>query len=66
LEKELQGAEQSSSASRYNSQAAFLATPFIIKHKDKDIKLHAALCLVDILRIYAPEAPYDKDQMWVC
>lgn len=43
--------------------AASIATPFIFFHKDKDVKSYASCCFADILRIYAPEPPYNEDQL---
>jgi sister-chromatid-cohesion protein PDS5 len=65
LAEELTNAEQTSASRKYDAKAAFLASPFVLKHKDKGVRLYAASCLVDILRVYAPDAPFDKDQMWV-
>jgi len=39
--------------------------PNILKHKDKDVRLLASCCLADLIRIYAPEAPFDDDQLQV-
>ena len=36
-----------------------------MKHTDKDIRLYAAYCIAQILRIFAPEPPYDTNQLWV-
>ncbi|EDO49632.1 predicted protein [Nematostella vectensis] len=63
LAEELSEAEQSS-AKQYGDTAEFLARHYVLKHKDKGVRLYAACCLVDILRIYAPEAPFNQDQMW--
>lgn len=35
----------------------------LIGHADKDIRLLSACCAVDILRIYAPEAPYNDEEL---
>jgi len=32
-----------------------------LKAKDKSVKLYTACCLVDLLRIFAPESPYTSD-----
>ena len=45
--------------------AQSLVSPFILKHRDKDVKAYAACCLADILRIFAPEAPYGEEQLKV-
>ena len=43
--------------------AAALASPAYVGHRDKDVRLLCACCLVDIIRIYAPDAPYESDQL---
>lgn len=40
-----------------------LISPKILEHPDKEIRVLAANCVVDVLRIYAPEAPYKDDDM---
>ncbi|KAK4699468.1 sister chromatid cohesion protein PDS5, partial [Phenoliferia sp. Uapishka_3] len=35
-----------------------LIAPFLLLHKEKGVKAYLACCLVDVLRLYAPEAPY--------
>ena len=37
--------------------------PSILKHKDKSIRILASCCVANILRIYAPEAPYNTQQL---
>ena len=43
--------------------AKILASDRILAHEDKDIRLLAACCLVDVLRIFAPEAPFEDEEM---
>jgi hypothetical protein len=38
----------------------------LIKHSDVDVKVALASCLSEIIRITAPDAPYDDPQMKVC
>ncbi|KAI5081142.1 hypothetical protein GOP47_0004325 [Adiantum capillus-veneris] len=40
-----------------------LALPMIIKHKDKDVRLLATSCIMEVLRIVAPEAPYSDREL---
>lgn len=40
-----------------------LIQPQIILHKDKGVKAYAACCLADLLRLYAPDAPYTADEL---
>ena len=65
LAHELSDADQEGGAAKYGSVAASLVSPFILKHRDKDVRAHAACCLADILRIFAPDAPYDEEQLKV-
>ena len=45
------------------STAAQLISDKLLNNADKEIRLLTACCLVDILRIYAPEAPYSDEEM---
>ena len=40
-----------------------LMTPTILLHKDRGVKAYAACCLADLLRLYAPDAPYTRDEL---
>jgi sister-chromatid-cohesion protein PDS5 len=40
-----------------------LIGPSIIRHRDKEVRLLVATSLVDILRLYAPEPPYDNESL---
>ncbi|KAL7420002.1 Sister chromatid cohesion protein pds5 [Cryptotrichosporon argae] len=35
----------------------------VLHHKDKGVKAYAAVCIADVLRLYAPEAPYTADEI---
>lgn len=35
----------------------------ILHHKDRGVKAYAACCLADLLRLYAPDAPYTGDEL---
>ena len=37
--------------------------PKILNHSDKEVRLITCCCIVDILRIFAPEAPYSDNDM---
>lgn len=43
-----------------------LASPNLLSHKDNGVKAWTASCLVDILRLCAPDAPYTGQQLKVC
>lgn len=38
-----------------------LVEPKLLSHTDKDVRVLCTCCIVDILRIFAPEAPYNND-----
>lgn len=58
--------EQGQQTELYQALATSLGKKFIIKHKDKDVRLHAAFCITHVLRICAPhEPPYEHNQLWV-
>ncbi|THH06894.1 hypothetical protein EW145_g3765 [Phellinidium pouzarii] len=40
-----------------------LISTTILLHKDKGVKAHAACCLADILRLFAPDAPYTGPEL---
>ncbi|KAG0379601.1 hypothetical protein BGX24_012558 [Mortierella sp. AD032] len=35
----------------------------IVNHKDKGVRIYAACCIADMLRLYAPDAPYNNTQL---
>lgn len=45
--------------------AASLAHRNLLQHKDRGVKAYTACCLVDILRLFVPDAPYTDDQLKV-
>ena len=40
-----------------------LGSKKLIKHKDSDVRLVVACCLSDLLRIHAPDTPFDDNQL---
>ncbi|KAG6876687.1 hypothetical protein C0993_001235, partial [Termitomyces sp. T159_Od127] len=40
-----------------------LVSTSILLHKDRGVKAYAACCLADILRLYAPDAPYTQPEL---
>ncbi|MEW5302789.1 MAG: hypothetical protein WDW36_005537 [Sanguina aurantia] len=42
-----------------------LLQPALMKHEDKDVKLHVALCLTELLRVFAPDTPFTDPQLEV-
>ena len=49
----------------FRSIAKELITPALLLHKERGVKAYIACCLVDILRLYAPEAPYTERELKV-
>ncbi|XP_052745025.1 sister chromatid cohesion protein PDS5 homolog B isoform X1 [Bicyclus anynana] len=49
---------------QYIPLALHLADEFFLTHPSRDVQLLIACCIADVLRVYAPEAPYkDQDQV---
>lgn len=40
-----------------------LVTPALMLHKDKAVKAHVACCLADMLRLFAPNAPFTPSEL---
>ena len=55
-------AHSKAAAAEYADQ---VISPSILRHRDKSIRILSACCAANILRIYAPEAPYDTQQLEV-
>ncbi|GAA5962654.1 hypothetical protein JCM21900_006757 [Sporobolomyces salmonicolor] len=49
--------------SSLDQAARQLIHPSLLLHKDKAVKAFVGCCLVDILRLYAPEAPYTQAEL---
>lgn len=45
--------------------AASLAHRNLLQHKDRGVKAYTACCVVDILRLFVPDAPFTDDQLKV-
>ncbi len=54
----LQQADDESTYIDYTPLALHLADDFFLNHASRDVQLLVACCIADILRIFAPEAPY--------
>lgn len=52
--------------SKYTPLALHLVKDFFLNHDSKDVQLLVGCCVADILRVFAPEAPYkEPDQIKV-
>ena len=66
LAQELQGLEQEDIPREgFRNVPGELVKPHLLAHKDKGVKAWTAHCLVDILRLFAPDAPYTGMQLRV-
>lgn len=66
LFKEMRGmAQEENERESFTKVAKELANPNLLGHKDKGVKAWTACCLVEILRLCAPDAPYTGPQLKV-
>ena len=66
LAKEMKAMEQEETKRDSLSRVAReLASPNLLVHKDKGVRAWTAHCLVDVLRLCAPDAPYTGQQLKV-
>jgi len=47
---------------KYTPLALHLVKDFFLTHDSKDVQLLVACCVADILRVFAPEAPYKEPE----
>jgi len=50
----------------FTKVAKELAGQNLLGHKDKGVRAFAACCLVDVLKLCAPDAPFTPTQLKVC
>lgn len=66
LAQELRKLEQEEvDTSSLTKVAQELATPQLLAHKDKGVRAWAGCCIVDVLRLCAPDAPFTGNQLKV-
>ncbi|KAL9028362.1 MAG: hypothetical protein Q9196_003267 [Gyalolechia fulgens] len=64
LSREMQNMEQDENErDSFTKVAKELVSPNLLGHKDKGVKALTATCLVDVLRLCAPDAPYTSQQL---
>ena len=63
LSEELEEWEQTEEQESLKAVAAVLGSAKLLRHRDGDVKLLTACCLSDVLRIFAPESPYENDTL---
>lgn len=47
---------------KYTPLAVHLVKDYFLSHDSKDVQLLVACCIADILRVFAPEAPYKEPE----
>lgn len=47
---------------KYTPLALHLVKDFFLSHDSKDVQLLVGCCVADILRVFAPEAPYKEPE----
>lgn len=63
LSEELSGLDQDAvDVESLNDVAHALGQRNLLAHKDKGVKAYTAVCVADILRLCAPDAPFTADQ----
>ncbi|KAJ1937022.1 Sister chromatid cohesion protein pds5, partial [Kickxella alabastrina] len=64
LSKELNGLEQET-ANTHSLDAVTrqLISPSLLRHKESGVVAYVSCCIADILRLYAPEAPYNDGEI---
>jgi len=66
LSREMREMEQEENErDSFTKVANELASPNLLAHKDKGVRAWTACCLVDILRLCAPDAPYTGPKLRV-
>ena len=63
LSEELEEWEQTEEQESLQGVAAVLGSAKLLRHRDGDVKLLTACCLSDVLRIFAPESPYENETL---
>lgn len=67
LATDLRGLEQEETdKGSLTAVAKDLAGQHLLGHKDKGVRAFTACCLVDILKLCAPDAPFTGSQLKVC
>ncbi|KAJ2367314.1 Sister chromatid cohesion protein pds5 [Coemansia sp. Cherry 401B] len=64
LSKELNGLEQETvDTQSLDAVTRQLLAPSLLRHKEAGVVAYVSCCIADILRLYAPEAPYSDDEI---
>jgi sister chromatid cohesion protein PDS5 len=64
---ELSGKEQETiDTESLRPKASDLVSERLLKHRNRGVQAWAACCIVEILRLFAPDAPYTAKEIKVC
>ncbi|KAJ2806244.1 Sister chromatid cohesion protein pds5, partial [Coemansia guatemalensis] len=64
LSKELNGLQQETvDTQSLDAVTKQLLAPALLKHSEQGVVAYVTCCIADILRLYAPEAPYNDDEV---
>ncbi|PIA19572.1 hypothetical protein COEREDRAFT_12926 [Coemansia reversa NRRL 1564] len=64
LSKELNGLQQETvDTQSLDSVTKQLLVPALLKHSEQGVVAYVTCCIADVLRLYAPEAPYNDDEV---
>ncbi|KAF8978961.1 hypothetical protein BGZ46_005971 [Entomortierella lignicola] len=66
LHSELKAMEQESvDTQSFSAVTKQLIDSSLVNHKDKGVRIYTACCIADLLRLYAPDAPYTNNNLKV-
>ncbi|KAF9170233.1 hypothetical protein BGX20_009238 [Mortierella sp. AD010] len=66
LHEELKPMEQGMvDTASFSSVTKQLVDSTLVNHKDKGVRIYTACCIADLLRLYAPDAPYTNNNLKV-
>lgn len=66
LHEELESLEQETiEINSLDTTKKELISKSLLTHKDKSVKAYTACCVADVLRLYAPDAPYTDHELKV-
>lgn len=55
--------QETTDTNSLNSVTRELISPVILAHRDKTVKAIVSCCLANLLRLYAPEAPFSHSEL---
>ncbi|KAG0238358.1 hypothetical protein BGW42_005591 [Actinomortierella wolfii] len=55
--------QETTDSTSLSSVTKQLIDPSLIRHKDKGVRIYVSCCIADLLRLYAPDAPYNTKHL---